>query len=313
MLDAGHAGYYNRSPCITSYYESVMAWKLQGFLKEELQRRGFSVGQTRYDINTDPALYDRGYKSKGYSLFLSLHSNAAGSGVYDSTDYVVTLCQVSGRGDTLAWALSRKVTEIMGTRQSPQILKKKNDYGGDWYGVLRGATAAGTLGVLIEHSFHTCTRATQFLLNDNNLRKLAVGEAETIYQYFHGGASSSAGTSSGSSSAPSTSGKLDVDGVLGQASITAWQRAMGTYVDGVISGQYSTCKQYHSNLVAVRYDGGGSSLVKAIQRKVGTDVDGSLGPATIKAIQRYVGTDADGYLGPATARAIQTSLNNNKW
>jgi len=35
-LDAGHYGKYNRSPAVSSYYESDMTWKLHNYLKKEL-------------------------------------------------------------------------------------------------------------------------------------------------------------------------------------------------------------------------------------------------------------------------------------
>ena len=34
-LDAGHYGKYNRSPAVSSYYESDMTWKLHNYLKKE--------------------------------------------------------------------------------------------------------------------------------------------------------------------------------------------------------------------------------------------------------------------------------------
>lgn len=114
-------------------------------------------------------------------------------------------------------------------------------------------------------------------------------------------------------------GKLDVDGYLGVQSITAWQTALGTTVDGIISGQGNSDYPYHVRLNAVSYESGGSELVRAIQRKVGASVDGYLGPQTIRAIQQWLNDncgeslDTDGYLGPLTAQAIQRSLNNDKW
>ncbi|MBQ3558248.1 MAG: SPOR domain-containing protein [Agathobacter sp.] len=37
---------------------------------------------------------------------------------------------------------------------------------------------------MLEHSFHTNTRATNWLLNDDNLDKLAQAEAAAIAKYF---------------------------------------------------------------------------------------------------------------------------------
>lgn len=115
-------------------------------------------------------------------------------------------------------------------------------------------------------------------------------------------------------------GKLEVDGYLGVQSITFWQETMGTPVDGNISGQYAGNRAYIPNLVAVVFDNDadGSLLVKAIQRKVGADVDGIIGPQTVRCIQAWLnkhGYDlvVDGVLGPITAKAIQQSLNDGLW
>ena len=42
-LDAGHFGKYNRSPVLSSYYESDMNWKLHLLLKAALERYGIEV------------------------------------------------------------------------------------------------------------------------------------------------------------------------------------------------------------------------------------------------------------------------------
>lgn len=113
------------------------------------------------------------------------------------------------------------------------------------------------------------------------------------------------------STAASSTG-LDVDGVLGPKSVTRLQEVLGTTADGVISGQYKKNAKYFPALTAVKYGGGGSLAVRAVQSKVGTDRDGVLGPLTITAWQKKLGVDADGYLGPLTAKAIQTALNKDK-
>lgn len=64
-LDAGHYGKYNRSPAVSSYYESDMTWKLHNYLKKELESFGIVVVTTRTNQNTDRALYERGAASKG--------------------------------------------------------------------------------------------------------------------------------------------------------------------------------------------------------------------------------------------------------
>ena len=48
---------------------------------------------------------------------------------------------------------------------------------GDYYGVLRGATAVGTPGLILEHSFHTNTAIAAWLLDENHLERLARAQA----------------------------------------------------------------------------------------------------------------------------------------
>lgn len=112
---------------------------------------------------------------------------------------------------------------------------------------------------------------------------------------------------------PPASSGLRVDGFGGPATVKRWQQIMGTTQDGVISGQGTADKKYHVNLETVRYEGGGSNLVRAVQRKLGVTADGYLGPNTIKAIQRRLGVGQDGYFGPGTVKALQTRLNTGKF
>lgn len=101
---------------------------------------------------------------------------------------------------------------------------------------------------------------------------------------------------------------IRVDGRIGSATVSQWQRVMRTPVDGVISGQYRV--NYRPSMYSVSYHNHrGSALIRAVQRKLGVRVDGLLGPQTIRAIQRYLGVRVDGVLGPETARAIQARIN----
>lgn len=182
-IDAGHYGKYNRSPAVSSYYESDMAWKLHLKLKRYLEAYGVRVITTRETQAKDLALEKRGKVAKGCDLFISIHSNAVGSKVDNSTDYPLACCSVSGKADAIGQKLAKCVASTMGTKQSGRILKKK--WGtADYYGVLRGAASVGVAGVLLEHSFHTNTAATNWLLNDSNLDRLARAEADCIAKHY---------------------------------------------------------------------------------------------------------------------------------
>lgn len=184
-LDAGHVGSkYNQSPVVKTYYESAMVWSLHLKLKAQLEARGFQVITTRANIDTDLGVYERGTASKECDVFISLHSNACGT---ESVDYPVVYRAYDNKNnvDTLALKLAKKVGELMGTTQAGRTATRKNSSSGEYYGVLRGARAVGTpYYMLIEHSFHTNTKATKWLSKDANLDKLAVAEADILAEFF---------------------------------------------------------------------------------------------------------------------------------
>lgn len=196
MLDPGHAGAtFNASPVVPGYYESVMTWTLAQKLKTRLIAYGFEVGLTRYNMDTDPELTERGRMAKGYDLFISLHSNAAASETPDAPwmihfrdDIGSTLDEESRR---VAYALGDVVSGVMGVSE-PFYYTRGVDFDRDgdgklndeYYGVLFGAKSVGVPGIIIEHSFHTNKRAAKWLLSDSNLDRLAEAEAEALAKYY---------------------------------------------------------------------------------------------------------------------------------
>ena len=185
-LDAGHIGStYNQSPVVKTYYESTMAWKLHLKLKAALEQRGFEVVTTRAAIDTPMDVYARGAAARGCDVFLSLHSNACDT---ESVDYPVVYRAYDNQNnaDTLARAIALAIGQLMGTRQQGRTATRRNNAGGEYYGVLRGARAAGVpVYLLVEHSFHTNTAAAKWLSVDENLNRLAEAEADLLAGYFN--------------------------------------------------------------------------------------------------------------------------------
>lgn len=180
-LDAGHYGKYNQSPVNPAYWESEFTWKFHLILKSELERHGFEVTTTRSDQTKDLDVCKRGQLAKDCDLFLSIHSNACADA---SVDYPLACCCVSGQADVLGHELAEIVGKVMGTTGVPNIMKRKGNGGTDYYGVLRGAASVGVPGILLEHSFHTNRRATEWLMNDTNLQRMAAAEVEVIAAHF---------------------------------------------------------------------------------------------------------------------------------
>lgn len=198
-LDAGHYGKSNRSPAVPEYYESDMNWKLHLLLKAELEKYGFEVKTTRADKDKDLYVTDRGLASKGCDMFLSLHSNAVGNGVNENVDHVALYhltkddnLTIDEKSQDLALKLAPVIADVMEVKNGARVMTRVSptDKNGDgvmndnYYGVLNGARIAGTPGMIIEHSFHTQTRATKWLMQDANLAKLAKAEAKVIAEYF---------------------------------------------------------------------------------------------------------------------------------
>lgn len=186
MLDAGHYGKYN-SGAIDGYYESEAMWTLHLLLKEELEKYGFVVHTTRGTQAKDLGVYERGLKAKGYDLFLSLHTNAAAD---ERIKRVVIIPSLNGKGDALAEKLGKTVVDTMSLSADKywyyQIYKREypEKNGVDYYGVVRGAVAAGAVGIIIEYSFHTNKEACRWLMSESNLKKLAVAEAKTVAEHY---------------------------------------------------------------------------------------------------------------------------------
>lgn len=182
-LDAGHYAKYNRSPVNPTYYESDFNWKLHNYLKDELEQYNITVITTREDKDTDLSLAARGGTAKDCDLFLSLHSNACAN---PATDAPLACCTVTGSCDQLGLDLANLVADVMETTQRGTIWKRYSDDhpNQDYYGVLRSATAVNTPAILLEHSYHTNLRATNWLLIDENVRKLAAAEGEFLAKHF---------------------------------------------------------------------------------------------------------------------------------
>ena len=198
-LDAGHYGKRNQSPAVKEYYESEAMWKLHLLLKAELEKYGFTVVTTRLDQKKDVSLHSRGALSKMSDLFLSLHSNAVGSGVSETADHVSVYHLMEDDGtecDDVSKAFAEKIApiiaQVMGVKKGYKVLTRKSDndrnkdgvMNDNYYGVLNGARSVGTPGLILEHSFHTCTRSAKWLMDEANLKKLAEAEAKCIAEFF---------------------------------------------------------------------------------------------------------------------------------
>ena len=198
-LDSGHYDYYNQSPANRNYYESKAMWTLHLLLKKYLEQKGFVVVTTRSNQATDLELTARGRMALGCDLFLSLHSNAVGSYVNENGDYAVVYrltddntTKIDEISNELAYILAPVIASTMGTKQAWAVKQRLSDndrnydgiFNDNYYGVLHGARTVGVPALILEHSFHTNTRITNWLLDEKTLDKLAKAEADALAKYF---------------------------------------------------------------------------------------------------------------------------------
>ena len=179
-IDAGHYGKYNCNKNVNPvYWESLMAWELQGYLVSALERyENMITVLVRTDEKKDMDVYTRGTKAQGCDLFVSLHSNSCDS---ETVDRAVVIYPIDGREKDLAQKIADTIKDVMNLNDKSKIYSKKNSAGNaDYYGVIRGAAAVGVPGLIFEHSFHSHNASARWLLVSDNLKQLAEAEAAVI-------------------------------------------------------------------------------------------------------------------------------------
>ena len=173
-IDPGHTFGSNPSPADPTYSEGTRMFALARFLRRALERYGAEVVCTRGRVTDAPSDYERGRRGRGWPWPLPRQ-------FWQSR----TESPFNHRGEQLAQALSEVVADVMGTRQLPQFLVRRNAArDAELDPVMRFAAQMGTLALRVEHSFHTQPRIAAWLRSDENLRRLAEAEAALIAEYF---------------------------------------------------------------------------------------------------------------------------------
>ena len=110
--------------------------------------------------------------------------------------------------------------------------------------------------------------------------------------------------------------RIAEDGLWGMETTRRAQQEFGTTVDGIVSLQLPRMRSRVPGCVeGWHWNGcsgdGGSELIRALQRWLRVDVDGHIGPQTISALQKKMGTPVDGVLDRPSqcVKAFQRYLN----
>lgn len=183
MIDSGHIGPTYNAGAVRGYYESAIVWALHKKLVTELKKYDCQVDVTRPSINTNMDVYPRGTKAKGYNLFLSLHTNWCGTESVNRTDVYVPK-ENTGEPKAFGLLLAKAIKKACGTTAAKTAIRK-NSSGGEWYGVMRGADNVGCrFYYIVEHGFHSNESFCHWMMDNDNLAKLAKAEAQCIASYF---------------------------------------------------------------------------------------------------------------------------------
>ena len=226
----------------------------------------------------------------------------AGSWAANSTSIGVEHANCGGPGD--GWPIS-EATVIAGARLVAALC---------WgYNLGRPAWCVN----VFPHQYFSSTACPGQLATTHRERYMA--EAQRFYDELTGGGAPTVSRTEVRAEAPAEEPHgLAVDGVPGPATIAALQAALGTPVDGIVSGQYKGNQKYVPasdglpNWEWLYVGSGPSPMVMELQRRVGAEVDGIIGPRTISRFQERLGVDVDGYWGAATTRALQEKLNRGE-
>jgi lysozyme family protein len=227
-----------------------------------------------------------------------------------------------GAGCTSAWRTAKSKGAVLSSKYNAQagdIILFDWDNSGDCDHVGIVEINKGSYVQTIEGNTSSGTSGSQSNGGGVYRRTRSWGVVRAIIRPNYGSAnntSSSTGTTS-TSTPIDTNASLTVDGYFGRNTVAKLQKTLGTYVDGVVSAQPTTNKQYLASCVAsgawqfTDKCGGGSSMVAALQNKLGTTPDGWFGLESIKALQRYLGTTVDGTLdeGSPCVMELQNRLN----
>ncbi len=197
ILDAGHGQFGNRHfPCEgynEDFFEGTQNFVLAGFLKKELEAKGFEVMLTRNLVTDDPELAERGHMAgeNNAILFMSIHSNAPGPAsdpnAYHAVRGSVIYYAITDEEDAPFFlALNQRISQTMNTTDRGIKTREYPDRPGiDYYGVIRASVESGCKrAIIVEHGFHTNPEDAAFLQSSECLARLASEEADVINAYL---------------------------------------------------------------------------------------------------------------------------------
>ena len=187
VLDPGHGGVTEEDlgAQYAPYSEKQLTLALAQAVKAELEQYDNVAVYLTRTTDTPVSLADRVNYAAALKadFFYSIHFNASsGHEFYGSEVLIPSKGTYYQQGYSFGMT---QLTELQALGLYPRGLKTKIGNNGDYYGILRRATAAGIPSVIVEHCYLDHGVDRSFLSGSTSLEMLAHADAKAIAEYFH--------------------------------------------------------------------------------------------------------------------------------
>ncbi|WP_208587945.1 N-acetylmuramoyl-L-alanine amidase family protein [Gracilibacillus suaedae] len=300
FLDPGHGG-QDPGAVANGLQEKVLVLDIAKRIEKKL--KGYPGIQVKLSRTTDKflSLSERANlaNSWGADYFISVHINAGGGDGYEDFIYNRTSSEATKANQNIM------NTEVVKETSFDNRGKKQANFA-----VLRLTSLPA---ILTENGFIDDKSDANKLKSANFRDRVAHGHVNAIVKVFGLNKSKKPAKPIQSKSKQKEKEFLTVDGKWGTETTYELQKALGTIADGIISDQLrnTITEALYGSTIDFGNGKKGSLAIKALQSKIGANVDGLLGPNTIGRLQKYLGTVYDKKLSRPSlvVKELQRRLN----
>lgn len=186
VLDPGHSSEQTDIGAVYSpYVEGNMTLVLAAYVWQELSQYDNTVVYlTRYDGHNITLAERVDYAhSAGADFLACLHFNAIGDGSRNGAEVLVSATPEMFPSE--CFFAQTELDELKALGLSVRGIKFRIGKNGDYYGIIRRATAYGMQSAIIEHCYLDGAQDRAFLSQKDALQKLAHADATAIAKHLH--------------------------------------------------------------------------------------------------------------------------------
>lgn len=293
----------NQNKCkIAGCYEDKHTRPIADETAKHLKYNGFNVIVA--DANRSVIGRCNDANKLGVDLYVPIHTNASSS---SSARYLLFMTyNTTGKYDTLFDCVKSYMKDIYDG--NIKLQKRRN---------LIEINTPKAMSFYCEMGFHTNLNDCNNFIHEPE--KIGKALAQGICKYF-------GVTFKDYNDTTPTKKTIEEDGIWGNITTKYTQKLLKTTVDGVVSGQRTSCKKYLPSASTKSWEfktlGKGSPMIKALQKLLKSEgyytdkLDGLAGKGTVTALQKFLKAEGlytikiDGIMGYATVVAWQKFLNS---